>query len=253
MMDERKKILIFIVSYNSESFIQDVLLRIPDCVWNNDRYISELLIIDDQSSDNTLHRVKEYINSHPDLKIKFFYNPVNQGYGGNQKLGYHYAIKYGFDIVVLLHGDGQYDPKLLDEIIRPIINGEADVVIGSRMVNRLDALKGGMPIYKWIGNQVLTVTQNLLLRSNLSEFHSGYRAYRTQSLEKVPFEFNSNYFDFDTEILIQMIDTSQRIQEIPIPTYYGKEICYVNGLKYGYLILLATLRSRIVNLNLLYD
>ncbi len=252
-MKAKFKVLIFIVSYNAEAFIHSVLLRIPEAVWENADYSTELLIIDDQSSDHTSERVKEYIHLHPERKIKFFCNPENQGYGGNQKLGYHYAIINDFDMVVLLHGDGQYAPELLDEMIQPILKNEADIVIGSRMINRLDALKGGMPLYKWVGNQTLTTVQNALLRSSLSEFHSGYRAYSTRALRQVPFEYNANYFDFDTEILIQMIDTKQRIREIPIPTYYGKEICYVNGMKYGYLILLSTIRSRIVHLNLLYD
>lgn len=249
----KTKVLIFVVSFNAEAFIEKVLDRIPRGVWDNDIYDTELLVIDDQSSDKTFDRVVVYKDSHPDLKITILYNPVNQGYGGNQKLGYHYAIDQGFDVVVLLHGDGQYAPENLHQMISPIVKDEADVVLGSRMVNRLDALRGGMPLYKWVGNQVLTYLQNKILRQNLTEFHTGYRAYSVKALSGIPFEFNSNYFDFDTDILIQMFDTKQRIKEIAIPTYYGDEISYVNGWYYALLILLTTTRSRIVKASLFFD
>ena len=249
----KPRALIFIVSYNAEAFIEKVIERIPDSVWRNERYSVEVLVIDDQSSDNTFYKVADYIEKNPHRRIKVLYNPVNQGYGGNQKLGYQYAIQHNFDLVVLLHGDGQYAPEYLDQMIAPIINGEADVVLGSRMINRLEALRGKMPLYKWIGNQILTYIQNKVLGSHLAEFHTGYRAYSTQALRNIPFEYNSNYFDFDTDILIQMLDTGQRIKEIPIPTYYGNEISYVNGFRYAVLILRTTMQSRIMRLNLLYD
>jgi glycosyltransferase involved in cell wall biosynthesis len=245
--------LIFIVSYNAEAFIEKVLKRIPDSIWHHEKFDVEVLVIDDQSSDNTFYRVADYIEKNPHRRIKVLYNPINQGYGGNQKLGYQYAIQQGFDVVALLHGDGQYAPECLDQMILPIVDGEADVVLGSRMINRLDALRGKMPLYKWVGNQILTYFQNKVLGSHLSEFHTGYRAYSTRALRGVPFEYNSNYFDFDTDILIQVLDTGQRIKEIAIPTYYGEEISYVNGFHYAALILRTTLQSRIVRLNLLYD
>jgi glycosyltransferase involved in cell wall biosynthesis len=253
VMPLKPKILIFIVSYNAASFIESVLNRIPEHVWRNGEYDVEVLVIDDQSSDNTLYRVADFIKCRPQRKIKVLFNPLNQGYGGNQKLGYQYALDRKFDVVVLLHGDGQYAPEYLDRMIRPIVRGEADVVLGSRMINRFEALRGNMPVYKWIGNQILTFVQNIILGTRLSEFHTGYRAYSTKALEEIPFEFNSNYFDFDTDILIQMIDTQKCIQEITVPTYYGGEISHVNGWYYAALILLTTLRSRIVKLNLLYD
>ncbi len=252
-MNRKAQVLIFIVSYNAELFIQNVLQRIPESVWNHEAFDVEVLVIDDQSQDRTFERASDFIAVYPERKIKILYNPKNQGYGGNQKLGYHYSIQHNFDVVVLLHGDGQYAPEHLESMILPIINAQADVVLGSRMVKPIHALHGKMPFYKWIGNQVLTHIQNSILGSSLSEFHTGYRAYRINSLRKVPFEFNSNYFDFDTDILIQMIDTRQRIHEVEIPTYYGDEICYVNGIRYAVMILLTTIRSRISKLNLLYD
>ena len=147
--------------------------------------------------------------------------PHESGLWGNQKLGYHYAIKHGFDVVVLLHGDGQYAPERLPEMLQPILDNQADVVFGSRMLNKADALRGGMPVYKWVGNQILTFLQNRMLKTKFAEFHTGYRAYSVPALASIPFQFNSNYFDFDTDIIIQMVDTEKRIVEIPIPTYYG--------------------------------
>ncbi len=252
-MADKKRVLIFIVSYNAENFIQKVLARIPNEVWNNEAYSAEVLVIDDQSTDDTVPQTLEYIGQHPENKITVLSNPQNLGYGGNQKLGYHYALNHGFDVVVLLHGDGQYAPELLDEMICPIIQDEADVTFGSRMIHKQDALKGGMPLYKWLGNQFLTFLQNRMLGSHLAEFHTGYRAYSTQVFRDIRFEYNSNYYDFDTDIIIQMLDTGQRIKEIPIPTYYGDEISYVNGLLYAFKIIATTIRSRIVKLNVLYD
>jgi glycosyltransferase involved in cell wall biosynthesis len=122
------------------------------------------------------------------------YNPVNQGYGGNQKIGYHYAIENGFDFVALLHGDGQYAPEMLGALTEPLRQGEADAVFGSRMLVRGDALKGGMPLYKFLGNRILTSVQNRLLGTKLSEFHSGYRVYRVSAIKALPFDRNSNVF-----------------------------------------------------------
>jgi len=252
-MKKRQKVLIFIVSYNAEAFIESVLERIPETVWENDVYDVEVLVIDDQSSDQTFNRVLDFIDTNKRKKITLLYNPKNLGYGGNQKLGYHYALKNNFDVVVLLHGDGQYAPEYLEAMITPILNKEAEVTFGSRMMNKFDALRGKMPLYKWVGNQILTASQNFLLGCKLSEFHTGYRAYSTEIFRKIRYEHNSNYFDFDTDIIIQILDTGHTIKEIPIPTYYGDEISYVNGMVYAFKIMATTLRSRIVKINLLYD
>ncbi|HUN22088.1 MAG TPA: glycosyltransferase [Anaerolineales bacterium] len=246
------RVLIFIVSYQAEAFLSSVLARIPAEFLQDPAYEVEILVIDDQSQDRTFEVGHEYARLHPNLKLQVLYNPVNQGYGGNQKIGYHYAIKHGFDVVVLLHGDGQYAPEFLPQMLAPFAQG-ADCVLGSRMVRRQDALKGGMPLYKWVGNQILTRLQNAILGCQLAEFHTGYRAYRTATLAKVPFQTNSNYFDFDTDILIQMLDTHSKIVEIAIPTFYGDEISRVNGMKYGGMILRTSLLSRIVRFGIFYD
>lgn len=251
-MNRKKKVLIFIVSYNAETFIQGVLERIPEGVWDNTAYQTSILIIDDQSADQTFERALEYSRKFPQRDITVLHNPVNQGYGGNQKIGYHYALMNHYDVVVLLHGDGQYAPEYLDQMIMPLVREEAEAVFGSRMIKKFSALKGGMPLYKWLGNQILTTLQNLILGSSLSEFHSGYRAYRTEALKRIPFACNSDYFDFDTNIIIQLINTGQRIAEIPIPTFYGEEICNVDGTRYAILILLSTLQSRLMKLGIFY-
>ena len=180
-------------------------------------------------------------------------NEYNQGYGGNQKVGYAFAIREGFDFVAMMHGDGQYAPEELPKLVAPLRDGQADAVFGSRMMTRFGAIKGGMPLYKFVGNRILTRTQNLLLGTSLTEFHSGYRVYSVAALQKIPYRLNSNVFHFDTEIIIQLINAGQRIVELPIPTYYGDEICRVNGMKYAKDVLLATLRNVAHRAGLLYQ
>lgn len=248
----KKKVLIFVVCYHAEKSIESVLDRIPKEIWESTTFDTEILVIDDQSRDRTFHLAQDYAKRHPQWNLTVLYNPKNQGYGGNQKIGYHYAVKKGFDAVVLLHGDGQYAPEYLPQMIAPLMTGEADVVFGSRMMHRMDALKGHMPFYKWIGNQILTFMENKILKSNLAEFHTGYRAYSVPALAAVPFEHNSNYYDFDTDIIIQMLDTGKRIKEIPIPTFYGDEISRVNGTKYAVKIIWSCLLSRAIRLGIYY-
>jgi glycosyltransferase involved in cell wall biosynthesis len=249
----KPKVLILIVSYHAEAFIQAVLNRIPAEIWRNDRFESEILIIDDESKDSTFARATDYVRRSEKTNITVLYNPSNQGYGGNQKIGYHYAIRHGFDVVALLHGDGQYAPEHLAAMLEPLLSGEADAVLGSRMIHPSEALRGKMPLYKWVGNRILTYLQNRILHSQLSEFHTGYRAFSVPALASIPFERNSNYFDFDTEILIQLLDTGKRIKEIPVPTFYGDELSRVNGLKYAALILRSSIVSRIMKLGIFYD
>ena len=222
------RVLIFVVAYNAEKTLESVLDRIPEELRTRN---VEVLVIDDSSKDATFQTGMKREDRTSDFKITILRTPVNQGYGGNQKLGYRYAIDNGFDIVALIHGDGQYAPEKLPALLEPFYKDEADAVFGSRMINKQDALKGGMPLYKWVGNQVLTKFQNALLGSHLSEFHSGYRLYSTKALARIPFERNSNDFHFDTDIIVQLHFAGLRIVEIPIPTFYGDEICHVNGMK----------------------
>ncbi len=243
------RLLIFIVAYEAETTLQNVLARIPESVFEHD---TEVLVIDDSSKDRTFE-VGLRSSSTGRHRTTVLYNPDNQGYGGNQKLGYQYAIRHGFDVVVLLHGDGQYAPECIPALIEPIRNGHADAVFGSRMMVPGAARKGGMPPYKFVGNKILTFVQNRLLGSKLSEFHSGFRAYSVAALAKIPFDHNSNVFHFDTEIIIQLMLAGQRIAEVPIPTYYGDEICRVNGTQYAKNVVFATIASRLHRLNIFYD
>jgi glycosyltransferase involved in cell wall biosynthesis len=243
-----KKVLIFIVAYNAEQTISDVLRRIPDEVFN---YQAEILIIDDSSQDNTFSQALTY-QKDTGIKIHVLYNPENQGYGGNQKLGYLYAMKHGFDIVALLHGDGQYAPEELPRLIEPVAKEEADLAMGSRMVTKGAARKGGMPLYKRLGNKILTAVQNYLLKVKLSEYHSGYRVYSTKALRQVPFQKNTNDFHFDTEIIIQFIQKKLRILELPIPTFYGDEICRVNGIRYAFNVFKSTFMLKLFYMGIYY-
>ena len=247
-----KKLLIYVVTYNHEGFIEKTLSRIDESLFDN--YETEILVNDDSSKDDTL-RILINIKKNFNKKVQFtiLSNPKNLGYGGNQKIGYFYAIKHNFDYVVLLHGDGQYKPEIMGDLLEILEKENAKAVFGSRMISKFGALKGGMPIYKFIGNKILTYLQNKILKSNLSEFHSGYRVYDVQALKKIPFYLNSNDFSFDTEIIIQFLILKLRISEVSIPTYYGKEISYVNGLYYAYRIIIESLKSNIQKFGMLYE
>jgi glycosyltransferase involved in cell wall biosynthesis len=230
------------VAYEASTTLEAVLNRIPQDFRSS---ISTILVCDDASKDDTYQVGMRAKNARPDLPLEVIRRPVNLGYGGNQKAGYRWMIDNNLDVVVLLHGDGQYAPEFLPQMVKPIIAGEADVVFGSRMLNRGDALKGGMPKYKYIGNKVLTFLQNQIAGVKLSEWHSGYRAYSIASLKGVGFELNADYYDFDTQIILQMIESRQRIAEIAIPTFYGDELSRVNGVRYAWRILRHTLRWRL--------
>ncbi len=224
------RIGILVVAYNAASTLVDVLQRIPVGFCSR---IAEVFVSDDCSSDATYFVGLGFKHHMPDVPLTVVRQERNLGYGGNQKVGYRWAIEAGIDIVVLLHGDGQYAPELLPDMVAALERGEADAVFGSRMMVPGSARRGGMPLYKYVGNRVLTQLENRALGTSLSEFHSGYRAYRTDVLRRIPFESNSDGFDFDTQIIIQLHHAGMRIKEIPIPTYYGDEICYVNGLRYA--------------------
>ena len=235
------KIGILVVAYNAESTIESTLKRIPQ------EFVSEIysiLISDDRSRDLTSARASKFADNSR-LPIQVVSQPINLGYGGNQKFGYSWAIKNDWDVVVLLHADGQYAPEFLAQILKPLIEDNADAVFGSRMLNKRDALKGGMPKYKWIGNQILTYIQNKLTKQNFSEWHSGYRAYKVEALKKINLGNLSNGFRFDTQIILELLATKQRISEIPIPTFYGDEVSHVNGLEYSREIIWDTIRHRV--------
>jgi glycosyltransferase involved in cell wall biosynthesis len=235
------KIGVLIVAYNAKDTLARVLDRIPQ---DFAQQIDSILVCDDASTDNT-HQVGLEYKSGSNLPLTIVRHEINLGYGGNQKTGYQWALEKNLDAVILLHGDGQYAPEYLPQMVEPIISGRADVVFGSRMITQGGARKGGMPLYKYVGNKILTYLQNSLAKVSLSEWHSGYRAYSVSALRKVNFLKNSDYFDFDSQIILQMIGARQRITEIEIPTFYGDEISRVNGIKYGLKILIHTLKFRL--------
>jgi glycosyltransferase involved in cell wall biosynthesis/SAM-dependent methyltransferase len=248
----KPRLLVLIVAYNAERNIGAVLARVPARL--AEEYHVEVLVLDDSSNDLTFERSRDAVRDGAiPFPLHVLFNPVNQGYGGNQKIGYHFAIERGFDFVALVHGDGQYAPECLPELVRPLRDGEADAVFGSRMLEKAAALRGGMPLYKYVGNKILTRFQNRMLGSLLSEFHSGYRVYAVRALKQVPFALNTNDFHFDTEIIVQLMLAGLRIKELPIPTYYGDEICRVNGMKYAWDVTKAVLVARSQQLGLFYD
>ena len=248
----KKRLLLFIVAYNAEKTIKKVLSRIPETL--NQNYYTEVLIIDDSSDDATVKKCLELQQEKKcPFKLTVLVNPENLGYGGNQKVGYQYAIENNFDMVALIHGDGQYAPERLPYLLKPLCREKIDAVFGSRMLNRFSAIKGGMPLYKYIGNKILTKYQNWILKSNLSEFHSGYRVYKVNALKNIPFHLNTNDFHFDTEIIIQMLFAGNTIKEISIPTYYGDEICYVNGIKYAYNVFVSMIKAVMQKYGVFYE
>jgi glycosyltransferase involved in cell wall biosynthesis len=228
-MSVNPRIGILVVAYNAESTLQTVLRRIPQDIWNK---IDEVFVFDDASQDRTFETGQACLDEFGN-KLKVFRNPVNLMYGGNQRKGYQYAIEHGLDYVVLLHGDGQYAPEVMQQLLTPLEEGKAEAVMGSRMMVKGAALKGNMPMYKYVGNRILTWVENTLIGSDFTEFHSGYRAYNVHALRNIPLASMTHNWHFDTQIILEMLKKGCRIQEVPIPTYYGDEICYVNGVPYA--------------------
>ncbi|OGZ95183.1 MAG: hypothetical protein A3I44_05865 [Candidatus Sungbacteria bacterium RIFCSPLOWO2_02_FULL_51_17] len=193
-------------------------------------WVDEVILVDDASSDDTAAHARS-------LGIKTVVHPKNRGYGGNQKTCYREALAAGADIVVMVHPDFQYDPAFIPELIRPIAEGAADAMFGSRMLIPGGARKGGMPLWKYIANIVLTKIGNAILGLRLSEYHSGFRAYSRVVLGRIPFELNSDNFVFDTEIIAQVRMAGFRIGEIPITTRYFPEasmIGFWKSVQYGF-------------------
>ena len=220
---------VLVVAYNAASTLAETLGRLPESFT---RTVDHVMVCDDASTDET-YAVGLAVKESSPLPITVVRREHNLGYGGNQKAGYAWAVEHGLDIVVLLHADGQYAPEEIERLVEPLACGTADAVFGSRMMVKGQARAGGMPTYKYVGNRILTTFQNRLTGARLTEWHSGYRAYRVDALTDLPLAGYSNGFDFDTEIILGLLSAEKRIVEVPIPTYYGEEICYVNGLSYA--------------------
>ena len=226
-MYNNQKVVVVLPAYNAALTIEKTYSEIPFDV------VDEVVLVDDFGQDNTIEIGKK-------LGIKHIIrHPKNKGYGGNQKTCYTEALKLKADIIVMLHPDYQYTPALLLAMISIIGNGLYPVVFGSRILGK-GALKGGMPFYKYVANRVLTLTQNILMNQKLSEYHTGYRAYKREVLEKIPFLKNSDDFVFDNEIIAQIYYHGYDIAEITCPTKYFEDSSSINfsrSIKYGFGVL----------------
>lgn len=240
---------ILVLSYNAANHISSTLSRIDERLTE---IVEEIFIFDDNSPDNTFSIAKEIAKDSPwGEKLNVYKNPINLRYGGNQKVGYQYAIDKGLDYVIMLHGDGQYAPEYLVDLMLPAVEEKYDVVFASRMMKKKEALRGGMPLYKFVGNQVLTKFENIILGTKLTEFHSGYRMYSTKILKRLPLKMNTDDFHFDTEIIIQCRHLGAPIKEVPIQTFYGDEECNVNGFQYAFDVCKSVLLYRAHQLHLI--
>ncbi len=211
-----KKTLIYMPAYRAAHTLGTVFARLPGSVKRE----ADFLIVDNASPDRTYEVARRCARGKLARSITVIRNRANLGYGGSQKVAYRYAIAHGYDYVVMLHADAQYPPEKVPELMGSLEKG-ADLVFGSRMTG--NALAGGMPKWKYFGNIMLNVMENAVTGLDLSEYHSGFRAYRCSALAKLPFERCSSDYHFDTDILIQFAAKGLKISEFPIPTHYGKE------------------------------
>lgn len=217
------KIIAVLPAFNAEHTLAATLADFPVGA------IDEVLLVDDGSKDRTVQVARE-------MGLTVIQHPQNRGYGGNQKTCYRYALEHGADVVVMIHPDYQYDSRVIPHAVGVIELGICDVVLGSRVRSRDEALKGGMPWWKYLANRALTSFENVALGQNLGDFHSGFRVYRREVLEKIPFERNSDDFVFDTQFLVQAVHQGFRLGDVPVPVRYFKEASSINfkrSLRYG--------------------
>jgi glycosyltransferase involved in cell wall biosynthesis len=217
-----KKLVVVMPAYNAEKTLRQTYDELPH------EYVDGVILVDDASNDRTTHVAHE-------LGITTIVHRENRGYGANQKTCYREALSLGADIVVMVHPDYQYSPRLVTAMASMIASGHYDVVLGSRILGG-DALKGGMPLYKYIANRILTLVENMALGVKLSEYHTGYRAFSRKVLETLPLEKNSDDFVFDNEMLVQAIYFGFKIGEISCPTKYFEDASSINfgrSVKYG--------------------
>ncbi|KKU64229.1 MAG: Glycosyl transferase, group 2 family protein [Candidatus Amesbacteria bacterium GW2011_GWA1_47_16] len=214
-MSKKLKVIAVMPAYNAARTLTKTYRDIPVGT------VSEVLVVDDGSRDATVRVARR-------LGLKVVVHPRNRGYGGNQKTCYTLALSQGADVVVMIHPDYQYDSALTGELVRPILQGRFDIMLGSRIRTRAESAKGGMPLYKYFSNRFLTLLENLVLGQNLSEYHTGFRAYSRQILSRLPFHRYSDDFVFDQQILLGAIAAGARIGEIPVPVRYFPEASSIN-------------------------
>ena len=224
---KKPKIIVVMPAYNAEKTVEKTYDDLPKDL------ISEIILVDDASHDKTVEIAKK-------LGLTVYVHPKNKGYGGNQKTCYTQALKRNPDIVIMVHPDYQYDATLVGVMCEPIVNGRADIMLGSRIQTRTQVLAGGMPIWKYFANRFLTLIENLAMGLNLSEYHTGFRAFSTKVLKTIPIQKFSDDFVFDQQILISALSFGFNISEIPVPCKYFKEASSINfkrSSKYGILTL----------------
>jgi glycosyltransferase involved in cell wall biosynthesis len=234
--DERlragKRIIVVMPAFNAAQTLEKTWRQIPP------GWVDKIILVDDASRDETVDVART-------LSLELIKHHRNVGYGGNQKTCYTAALREDADVVVMLHPDGQYDPTLLPDLVRPILAGQADMVLGSRFLDPGGARSGGMPLYKYVSNRFLTTVENSVLRRRFSELHTGYRAYNRKFLETIPYLRNADDFVFDTQVIAQAVAWRMRIVEVPVATRYFPEASsasFEQSLVYGVKTLLTMLR-----------
>ena len=238
LWDSKKspKIIVVMPAYNAEKTVNDTYRDLPKDL------ISEVILVDDSSGDKTVEKAKK-------LGITVYVHKKNRGYGANQKTCYDESLKRNPDIVVMVHPDYQYDAKLVGVLCEPVVNGRADIMLGSRIQTRNQVMAGGMPIWKYFANRVLTLVENLTMGLNLSEYHTGFRAFSAEVLRTVPYHKFSDDFVFYQQILISALSCGFNISEVPIPCKYFKDASSINfkrSAKYG-LFTLFTILTYLLN------
>jgi len=229
-----KKVVVVMPAYNAEKTLERTLDDIPR------DWVDEIILVDDRSRDRTVEIARS-------LGLRVFVHEKNKGYGGNQKTCYREALRLGGNIMVMVHPDHQYDPTVIPQLIKPLLNDECDAVFGSRMLGGRP-LEGGMPKWKYLGNIFLTAMENAAFYMYLTEYHSGLRAYTRRYLETVKFELNSDDFVFDSQIIAQGVIHKMRIREIPIATRYFEEasrIGFLRSVVYGLSILKTLVKFKL--------
>ncbi len=223
------KVVVVMPARNAAKTLSDTYSGI-DRAW-----VDDVILVDDSSTDETVELART-------LALQLVWHPHNVGYGGNQKTCYLQALQQDADVVVMLHPDGQYEPSLIPSMVAPILRGEADMVLGSRLADPPAALAGGMPRYKFMANRALTTIENAVLGTSLSELHTGYRAYSRELLMGIPFLRNSPDFVFDSEVIMQAVHFGYRIAEVPTRTIYSEEASSI-GFRPSVVYGLKTLRT----------
>ncbi len=244
------RIAILIVSFNTASRLLETLARIPLAVLDR---VEEVVVFDDSSSDGSYDAALDYKRHHGLQKIEVFRNPRYRGYGGNQKRGFEYVLRRGFDAVAVLHGDGRYAPERLGALLAALESEQADVAIGARLERGSRPSASAMPFSKFLANRFLTALQNGMTGLGLRDFHSGFRAYRSSALAKLPLERNSDSWLFDTEVLLQLHAHGCRFREVSVPAFAGQEIHFGNAVPYALGCLWETTKFRLTRWHLLYS